>query len=406
MKPALKFYANIKKDTLLLTKRKQYLHLFILLPLIIGTLFIFILQPKNYTLQVGICDLDQTETSKQSIQNINNFEIIPINQKNCEQSLITKIKNGEINLGITIPKDFEKNLKNLKQSKLIVSYDNTDIAFTNLISWKIDQSLEPFEKKIIGTLNSELETKIKSIRSGLDIVLEISDFSNTIQKKIKNTDDQLKTIEEMNTEFLTNPIWTQHKPIYEKNMKKEAGIIYIFPILSLFIILMLSSTSIIYDKKTGFITRLKVSSSPIYYILAKLAFFTTLVAIQFLIIITLFILTGSSYIISPASILHLILFIGIINTSLGLIIGLIANNEGIAVLFSLMISFPLMLISGIFFPTQALPKIIQWISTILPLHYQINATKSALLFGLQFSNTWIYLAIILFLIIYHLIKKN
>ena len=406
MKPALKFYANLKKDTLLLTKRKKYLHLFILLPLIIGTLFIFILQPKDYTLQVGICDLDQTETSKQSIQNINNFEIIAIEQKNCEQNLITKIKNGKINLGITIPKGFEKNLKNLKQSKLIVSYDNTDIAFTNLISWKIDQSLEPFERKIIGTLNSELETKIKSIRSGLDIILELSDFSNTIQNKIKNTDDQLKTIEEMNTEFLTNPIWTQHQPIYDKNMKKEAGIIYIFPILSLFIILMLSSTSIIYDKKTGFITRLKVSSNPIYYILAKLAFFTALVAVQFLIIITLFMLTGSSYVISPTSIAHLILFIGIINTSLGLIIGLIANNEGIAVLFSLMISFPLMLISGIFFPTQALPKIIQWISSILPLHHQINATKSSLLFGLQFSNTWIYLAIILFIIIHHLIKKN
>jgi len=403
---ALKTYAYLKKDTLLLYKRKKYLYLFILLPLVIATLFLFALNPKDYNIKIGICDFDQTDTSTQAFQNLNGFNPIVLENGNCLEEMQNQIKQGKINIGLEIGKGFTKNLEELKQSKLVIYYDNTDIAFANLISWKIDQSLQPFKRQIIDNLNKNLNTKVSSVRDSVELALEFSDFSSKLTNKIQETDDDLKSLEEMDTEFLTNPIWTEHKPIYNEDLKKDAGIIYIFPILAIFIILMLASTSIIYDKNCGFITRVKTSSSPIFYILAKLIFFTALVAIQFAIILILFMFYGAKYAIDPTAIIHLILFIGIINTTIGLIIGLIANNEGIAVLFSLMISFPLMLISGIFFPTQALPQIIQWISTILPLHYQISATKQTLLFGQTFQTTWVYFAVILIVIIYYLIKKN
>ncbi len=404
--PLLKIYAYLKKDTLLLVQRKKYLYLFILLPLIIATLFLFALNPKEYNINVGVCDFDQTEISTLAFQNLDGFNSIILQQENCTENMQAQIKQGKINIGLEIGKGFSQNLQNLKQSKLVVYYDNTDIAFSNLISWKIDNSLQPFKQQIINNLNKELNVKVKSIRSGISLVLEFSDFSKTITNKIQKTDNDLKTLEEMNTKFLTNPIWTDKRPVYGKDLKKDAGIVYIFPILAIFIILMLASTSIIYDKNTGFITRVKASSSPVLYILAKLIFFTSLVAIQFLIILILFMFNGAKYTLPPLAILQLILFIGIINTTLGLVIGLIAKNEGIAVLFSLMISFPLMLISGIFFPVQALPRIIQWIGNILPLHHQINATKQALLFGQQITNTWVYLAIPLIISLYYLIRKN
>ena len=404
--PIRKTYAYLKKDTLLLVKRKKYLYLFILLPLIIATLFLFALNPKDYNIKVGICDFDQTDISKASFQNLKGFKPIVLENENCLQKMQTQIEQGKINIGMEIGKGFSENLQNLQQSKLIVYYDNTDISFSNLISWKIDQSLQPFKSQIIDNLNQELNFKVKSIRGGVDVALEFSSSSSSLTNEIKETDDELKSLEEMNTEFLVNPIWTDKRPIYSEDLKKDAGIIYIFPILAIFIILMLASTSIIYDKNCGFITRVKASSSPILYILAKLIFFTALVAIQFLIILILFMLYGAQYAISPLAILQLILFVGIINTTLGLIIGLIANNEGIAVLFSLMISFPLMLISGVFFPVQALPKTIQWINPILPLHHQINAAKSVLLFGQSFQATWIYFAMALSGILYYLIRKN
>ncbi len=404
--PILKIYAYLKKDTLLLIKRKKYLYIFILLPLIIATIFLFALNPKGYNIKAGICDFDHTAISASAFQNLNEFTPIILNNTNCIEEMQKEIKEGKIDIGIEIGKGFSNNLQELKQSKLVVYYDNTDVAFANLISWKIDQSLQPFKRKIINKLNLELTSKIKSIRSGVDIALEFSNFNKKIQNKIKSTDANLKSLEEINTEFLTNPIWTDKRPIYSKDLKKDAGIVYIFPILAMFIILMLASTSIIYDKNCGFITRVKASSSPIYYIVAKLIFFTALVSIQFLIILILFMFNGAQYAINLLAIFHVVFFIGIIDSLLGLIIGLISNNEGIAVLFSLMISFPLMLISGIFFPIQALPKIIQWISNILPLHYQINAMKQVLLFGQDIQYTWIYFSLVLVGVLYYLIRKN
>jgi hypothetical protein len=403
---ARRFYGYLKKDTMLLYKRKKYLYIFILLPLIIAGLFLFALNPSGYEIEVGICDFDNTEISQASFSDLKGFDPVLLEENNCEENLKSKIKSGKLDLGIIINQGFAANLEDLKQSKLKVYYDNTDIAFSNLISWKVDQSLEPFKRTVIDQLNQELKSKVSSVRGGVDVLLEFSDISSALSNRVSKVDDDLRKIEELETEFLTRPIWTEKIPVYDEDLKKDAGITYIFPILAIFIILMLASTSIIYDKNTNFITRVKSTTSPISYILAKTLFFTALVFVQFLIILLLFMANGASYSLPIGGVIKLILFIGIIDTLIGFIIGLIANNEGIAVLFSLMISFPLMLVSGIFFPSQALPKITQWIGQILPLHYQINASKAVLLFGQTISNTWIWFAAALFIITIWLIRKN
>ncbi len=403
---ARRFYGYLKKDTMLLYKRKKYLYLFILLPLIIASLFLFALNSKDYNIDVGICDFDKTDISRGAYSQLNGFNPIILPKDNCIEIVKSEIRLGKLDLGLIIPNGFANNIKNLEQSRMQIYYDNTDIAFSNLISWKVDQAMVPFKRQIINNLNKELSNKVSSVRDGIDVIMEISSISSFANDKIETADSELQKIEEMETEFLVNPIWTDKIPVYEEGLKKDAGIVYVFPILAIFIILMLSSTSIIYDKNTNFLTRVKSSASPISYILAKTIFFTALVLIQFLIMLVLFMLNGASYTLPITGLIQLILFVGIIDTLLGFIIGLIANNEGIAILFSLMISFPLMLVSGIFFPTQSLPKIVQWVGEILPLHYQINASKAVLLFGQTISNTWIWFALGLFIIVVWLIRKE
>jgi ABC-2 type transport system permease protein len=401
--PALRFYGYLKKDTVLLYKRKKYLYTFILLPILIASLFLFALNPSDYTISVGVCDYDNTQLSQQAFQSLQGFDTTLLPKDNCYDELIAGMKRGNFDLGIEVPQGFTSNLENLKQGKLVVHYDNTDIAFSNLVSWKVDNSLEPFEKNVIDTLNSRLKEKISSIRDNVDFLLEFA--PSAINSKVEEIDEDLKNIEEMDTEFLVNPIWTDKRGIYG-DVGKSAGITFIFPVLALFITLMLASTSIIYDKKNGFIIRVKSSSSPLLYLLAKTIFFTLLVLIQFLIILILFWIYGSSYSLSIIEILKLVFCIGAIDTLIGFIIGLISENEGIAVLFSLIISFPLMLVSGLFFPIQTLPKIIQFIAKILPLQFQINSAKGVLLFGDKVSGNWIYGLVILFVAVWWLLRKR
>lgn len=400
-----KFYGYLKKDFMLLYKRKKYLAVFILLPLIISFLFLFALNPGSYNIKTGVCDFDNTEYSRDAFVNLKGFDVVSVEEDGCIDNLKEAIKKGELDLGLVIGKGFSENLENLKQSKMIIFYDNSDVAFANLVSWKIDSSMQYFERGIIDALNSELKDNVESARRNIDVVKDVGRFSKIIDERIKSVDSDLKMIEDMETEFIVNPIWTDKKGVYDSEVD-DAGIAFVFPLLALFIVLMLSSVSVIYDKKSGFITRVKSSTSPFVYLLAKVLFFVFIVALQFLIIFLIFLAYGSSYSLNFFNILELVVYVAVVDCLIGFLIGLIADNEGMAVLFSLILAFPLMLVSGVFFPIQAMPNFVRYVAGILPLNYQVEASKAVLLFGENASNEWMWLAGGLFLVVWWVLRRK
>lgn len=403
----LKFYGYLKKDFMLLYKRKKYLYIFILLPIIIAFLFIFLINSTSYTIDVVVCNYDDSFSSREALKKIDNFNFnyLDGDEESCSLELKNYISTGKASLGIEIPRGFAENLENLKQSKINIYYDNTDIAFSNLVSWQVDQSLEPFKREIINTINLNVKSKVSIARYNIDFVISSISIPSRLESQVRDIDSNLKNIEEMETEFIVNPVWVNHKPLSDKEIITSA-IAFIFPILSLFVILMLSSTSLIYDRKSLFITRVKSSTSISLYLLAKLFFFIFLTSIQFFIIIALFSVSGANYSFEWLNVVELIVAVALINSLIGFLIGLISENEGIAVLFSLIIAFPLMLVSGIFYPVQTLPNFIQWIASILPLSYQINSAKMVLLFNQSMKNTWIIMSIILFGFVYWSLRRK
>jgi ABC-2 type transport system permease protein len=46
-----------------------------------------------------------------------------------------------------------------------------------------------------------------------------------------------------------------------------------------------------------------------------------------------------------------------------------------------MIFLPAVFLSGFFFPIEAMPKVLQWISAVIPLRYYLNIIRSLLLKG-------------------------
>jgi ABC-type multidrug transport system permease subunit len=402
----IKFYGYIKKDFLLLIRRKKYLYLSIAIPAVVALLFLFMLNPSKSGIKADVCDFDSSSYSKEYISSLEGFNVNFLPLENCRDLLIHNIRSGRTDIGFEIPEGFSETLSNLQPANLNVYYDNTDISLSNLISWKVDSSLASYKKEVVNVFNNELKSKVTSLRSNVDIALALASSSDLISKRIKMIDSDLKRVESMPTDFLINPIWTDKKPIYKENVGKDAGLAFVFPIISLFIILMLASSSLIYDKKTNFITRVKASTSSALYLLGKLVFFFTITLAQFIIILVLFLLYGSAYNISFVGLINTILMISMLNALMGMLIGLVSENEGIAILFSLMISFPLMLLSGIFVPIQTMPGLMQYIARIAPLEYQISAAKSVLLFNQPISTDWIWVVLVLFILVHHLIKRK
>jgi ABC-2 type transport system permease protein len=79
----------------------------------------------------------------------------------------------------------------------------------------------------------------------------------------------------------------------------------------------------------------------------------------------------------------LFLFSGL---GIGLVASTIANTQQEAMLAIFMTLLPSVFLSGFFFPIEAMPKILQWISYVVPIRYYLVIIRSLLIKGVGASH--------------------
>lgn len=183
---------------------------------------------------------------------------------------------------------------------------------------------------------------------------------------------------------------------------------YLIPGLIAFVLMMvaviITSLSLVKEKEVGTIEHLIISPlSPKEIVVGKIIpyFFLSLLASSLMIkVAEIFFhlpFIGSLFLLLIAIILFLLAALG-----LGLFISAISDTQEIAFTISIFTSLlPTMLLSNFIFPINSMPKIIQWITTIIPAKYFIEITRSIMLKGTSFSLIWKdYLALFIFCIVF------
>ena len=75
--------------------------------------------------------------------------------------------------------------------------------------------------------------------------------------------------------------------------------------------------------------------------------------------------------------------------SLGLLISCVVQNQVAAMIVSGMgLMMPVMLLSGMIFPIESMPAVLQWISNIIPARWYIQAVKKVMIEGLGMAAVW------------------
>ena len=70
--------------------------------------------------------------------------------------------------------------------------------------------------------------------------------------------------------------------------------------------------------------------------------------------------------------------------SLGLLISTVARTQLVALLASaMMLMLPSILLSGMMFPVESMPKVLQWVSAIMPPRYYISAMRKLMIMGVS-----------------------
>ena len=173
--------------------------------------------------------------------------------------------------------------------------------------------------------------------------------------------------------------------LYNPQMKSAYNFVpAIMGMLLMLICAMMTSISIVREKEKGTMEVLLVSPvRPLMVIIAKVVPYLVLV---FGILITILLmarfvlgvpLAGSMFWILAVSTLYILLAL-----SLGLLISNIAQTQLVALLMSAMVLLmPVVMLSGMLFPVESMPTILQWISAIVPTRYYIEAMRKLMIMG-------------------------
>jgi len=85
---------------------------------------------------------------------------------------------------------------------------------------------------------------------------------------------------------------------------------------------------------------------------------------------------GPIWLVIGLMLLGIFSFIGV-----GIIITSIASDEETAQMFMMLLQFPMMFLSGVFFPVEQMPWYMQYASKALPLTYAIQAMRKVMVLG-------------------------
>jgi len=80
--------------------------------------------------------------------------------------------------------------------------------------------------------------------------------------------------------------------------------------------------------------------------------------------------------------------------SLGLLISARAQNHMQALQMTMALLLPAVFFSGFIFPIETMPKIFQWISTLIPATYFIELMRAIMLRGASFDDYWMHFAVL------------
>ena len=173
--------------------------------------------------------------------------------------------------------------------------------------------------------------------------------------------------------------------LYNPQMRSAYNFVpAIMGMLLILICAMMTSISIVREKEKGTMEVLLVSPvRPLMVIVAKAVPYLVL---AFGILITILFMSryvlgvpiaGSLLSILAVSTLYILLAL-----SLGLLISNVAQTQLVALLMSAMVLLmPVVMLSGMIFPVESMPQVLQWLAALVPPRYYIEAMRKLMIMG-------------------------
>lgn len=193
------------------------------------------------------------------------------------------------------------------------------------------------------------------------------------------------------------------KLLYNPQMKSTYNFVpAIMGTLLMLVCAMMTSISIVREKEKGTMEVLLVSpTKPLMIIVAKLVPYLVLAftILSIILLMSSFVLgvpiKGSLFWIYVVSTIYILLAL-----SLGILVSTIAETQLVALLISAMLlMMPVIMLSGMMFPIESMPKILQYISAIVPTRYYISAMRKLMIMGVGIEEVYFEVTVLISMLI-------
>lgn len=328
--------------------RKEFYHIFrdtrtimILLgmPVVQIMLFGFAISTEVKNSRVAVFDPSKDDATQHIIERINASEYFSIEYiLNSPEDIDKLFKKGDITLAIVFGDKFNENLLHTGEASVQLIADATD---------------------------PNQATTVTSYASGI-----IASYQEELMQEY----------------HIPYQIIPELRMLYNPEMKSAYNFVPgVMGLILMLICAMMTSIAIVREKETGTMEILLVSPmKPIYVIVSKMVPYLvlSLVNLTTILLLSVFVLdvpiSGSLFWLVILS----MIFISVA-LSLGLLVSTLVSTQVAAMLVSGMgFMLPVMLLSGMLFPIENMPVILQWFSCIIPARWYIAGVKKIMIEGL------------------------
>lgn len=325
--------ALTRKEFIQIRRDKRTLAMMILLPLIWLLVFGYAFSFDVKSVTVGIVDESKSPVGAKIVETLKAYERFEVEAvpTESEAGIREAIHRDAIKLGVLIP----ANIGQGEQLKVLV--DGTNLFAAQASTRLLQQAIAPLQKAA-PTANQSLAPQMEIL---------------------------------YNPELASAPVMIPG----------------LLGLVTMFMAIMMTALGIVREREYGTMEQLVVTPiRPFELMIGKLLPYALVTVIDFGLVflagVYLFNLTfaGNLLLFLALTLLFLVTTLG-----LGLLVSTVAQNQQQAMQMALLVILPQILVSGLIFPLDSMPKAIQYVSYLLPFTHFVPITRGIFIKGQEFS---------------------
>lgn len=363
-----------KKDLVEFTRDRLRLVTFFVMPMFMMIMvgYIFPNQNSLKNINIAVSNQDSGVTGGKLVDTISNLKISADSTDkafiiNSSFSDVESIKNGiksqSVSGGVYIPADFSDKISKNQPAEVTIVEDQANPQISAMVNQVLSKIIESFGQQVGAGKVAKILQSTASVSGQSSNINQALAYIVPIQAKIEGI-------------IPGNPNYFEFV---------APGIMAMIVMTA---VLTGLAASISREKETGTLDGILISPiNRLAIILGKALSQAIRGLIQGIIVLFLAFLLFGVTVHGNLLLIGLILLLGIFSfVGLGILVSAVATEQETATQLLFMFQFPMLFLSGVFFPILMMPNFMQAIAKIIPLTYAINALRKVMVLGAGFSS--------------------